>query len=777
MTWRRAAPVALWLAAIAACAWIALRATYTADLTAFLPRAATANQALMLAQLRDGVAARLILIGLEGAPEPALAATSRALAVRLRASPSFVYVANGAGLLAQRDRDMLFAYRYLLSPGVSEETFSAAGLAAALDRAAELLASPAGTLLRPTLPRDPTGELAKLVAAHAERPAPPLRDGVWFDPARPRALLMAETRAPGYDLDAQAAIQAEIARTFAAARADPAVRLILSGPSVFAVQSRDAIERDAWRLSTIAGLGVALVLFAAYRRAALVAFGAVPVATGLLAGIAAVAALYGKVHGITLGFGATLVGEAADYSTYLFAQRARGETLAATAARVWPTLRLAVLTTVFGSLAMLASSFTGLAQLGLLTFTGALAAGLATRDVLPVLVASAGADRSAPDVPAPAVLAAVLRGVRRVGWIVPAAFFAGLVALASHRDSLWENQLANLAPIPLAAQTRDQELRDALGAPDVRHLIVVSGKSREDVLQRLEQLAPDLDAFVARGAIRGYDSAARYVPSAATQRQRQAELPAPEVLAERLAVATRDRPFREDVFAPFVKDVAAARSAPPVSPDDLQGTAFGLAVDSLLFESLGRWVGFVPLSGVNDLQELAAISPVPGASDITLLDLKAESDAMVSAYREQSLALAGAGVVVIAAVLAIGLRSARGVAAVMLPVLAALAVTAAALVLSGTRLSQLHLVSLLLVLGIGTNYSLFFSRFVPDTAERLRNAYAVLVATTTTLIAFGALASSGTAILGAIGKTVALGAALSLVFAAAWSQRDASAEA
>lgn len=106
----------------------------------------------------------------------------------------------------------------------------------------------------------------------------------------------------------------------------------------------------------------------------------------------------------------------------------------------------------------------------------------------------------------------------------------------------------------------------------------------------------------------------------------------------------------------------------------------------------------------------------------------------------------------------------------LLPVVAAIATTAAALALAGTRLSLLHLVALLLVLGIGTNYSLFFSRFAPDDEARLRSAYAVLVAAATTLIAFGALATSDTAILRALGLTVALGAALALVFAAAWAQ-------
>ena len=762
---KRGAIVALLAAGIVACAWIAARATYTADLTAFLPKSVTPAQQLLIAQLRDGIAARLVLIGLEGADDAALAATSRALTERLRASERFGYVANGAGGLAKRDRDVLLEHRYLLSPGVDAARFTEAGLRAALEGTLELLASPAGTLIRPTLARDPTGELAALLAAHADRVQPAMREGVWFDPARRRALLTAQTRAPGYDLDAQAAVQGEISAVFATVRTDPGMRLVLSGPSVFAVQSRAAIERDARRLALVAGLGVALVLYCAYRRAALVAFGALPVMTGLLAGVAAVAIAFGPVHGITLGFGATLIGEAADYSTYLFAQRARGEALAATAVRVWPTLRLAVLTTMFGALAMLLSSFTGLAQLGMLTVAGALAAGVVTRYGLPALVPGRWAGTEPPPVPAPVALGRVASAARKLAALVPVALLAGAVVLALRHATLWENDLANLNPIPEIEKARDGEMRDALGAPDVRHLFVVTGATGEDVLQAFERLETALAQLVARGAIRGYDTPARYLPSKAAQRARQAALPERAELERRLAVAMTGLPFRDGLFAPFLADVERARSAPPVDARDLEGTVWGLAARALLVELDGRWAGLAPLSGVTDARALAGLGPA-----VSLLDLKAESDAMVTAYRDQSLALAGLGVLVIAAVLMLGLRSARGVIDVMLPVLAAIVVTAAALAAVGTRLSLLHLVAALLVLGIGTNYSLFFSRFASDDDERLRNAYSVLVATATTLIAFGALATSGTAILQAIGTTVALGAVLSLAFAAAWSQ-------
>ena len=105
------------------------------------------------------------------------------------------------------------------------------------------------------------------------------------------------------------------------------------------------------------------------------------------------------MHGITLGFGATLIGEAVDYPSYAFIQAARGERLADTLARIGPTLRLAVLTTVFGASAMALSSFQGLAQLGVLTIVGVGVAGLVTRWVLPALAPAGWVSRKAYALP------------------------------------------------------------------------------------------------------------------------------------------------------------------------------------------------------------------------------------------------------------------------------------------------------------------------------------------------------------------------------------------
>jgi predicted exporter len=123
---------------------------------------------------------------------------------------------------------------------------------------------------------------------------------------------------------------------------------VTTGPGVFAVQSRADIKRDAARFSLLGMLLVSAILLFIYRSIRVLGLTLVPVASGALAGIGAVSILFGFVHGVTLGFGVTLIGEAVDYAIYLFTNTAPGSTPKATLQRIWPTLRLGMLTSAFG---------------------------------------------------------------------------------------------------------------------------------------------------------------------------------------------------------------------------------------------------------------------------------------------------------------------------------------------------------------------------------------------------------------------------------------------
>ena len=174
----------------------------------------------------------------------------------------------------------------------------------------------------------------------------------------------------------------------------------------------------------------------------------------------------------------------------------------------------------------------------------------------------------------------------------------------------------------------------------------------------------------------------------------------------------------------------------------------------------------MPLRGVTDRQKFRELLTPWGEQQITYLDLKEESNRMVSLYRNETLRLLGWGVLSIGLVLLVGLRAPVTVLRVMLPIGSAIVVVAAVLHALGERFSLFHVASFLLVIGLGLDYALFFNRRDGTLAERGRTVYGLVVCSTTTILVFGVLAFSQIPVLRAIGLTTALGSLACLVFAA-----------
>ncbi|MDQ0140663.1 MMPL family transporter [Cupriavidus necator] len=777
--------LALWVLALLACAAVVSRTTFTADLSAFLPRLPSAEQQLLVDQLRDGLVSRLILVGIEGGDADGRARISRAMAAQLRADRRFASVQNGEPVNQAADREYVFAHRYLLSPAVTPERFSEHGLAQAVNDSFALLASSAGLFTKSLLPRDPTGEVAAMLAQLDAGQRVPMHAGAWASRDGKRALLLAQTASAGSDTDAQAQAMAAVRQAFAGAAATGPYRLVMSGPGVFSVKARDTIRHDVERLSSIGLAIIVTLLLAVYRSVPLLVLGLVPVLSGALAGIAAVSLGFGgAVHGLTLGFGTTLIGEAVDYSIYLFVQSAQYTRNGQRDERAWlggfwPTVRLGVLTSVCGFASLLLSGFPGLAQLGLYSIAGLATAALVTRFVLPQLVPATLHLRDVA--PLGRRLQWLASRAHRLRWLVALLVVGAGVVLALHRGTLWGRELQALSPVSASDQALDTSLRENLGAPDVRYLVVVSGPDQEAVLQGAERVAHELAPLVAQNFIGGYESPARYLPSAATQRERQASLPPPGVLAQRLHAAIATQPVRASLFAPFLAQVEAARTGPLLQRDSLRGTSMALAVDALLLQRNGRWSATLPLrapvqapqqAGAGDGVDSAAVRAAierAGVADTLFVDLKGESDRLYAGYLREALLLSLAGLLAIIALLAVALRSPRRVLATVLPLAASAVVVLGGLAALGQPLTLLHLVGLLLLAAVGSNYALFFNG--PAADGRVAGAsphtlVSLLLANLTTVAAFGLLALSGLPLLQAFGLTVGPGAVLALWFSA-----------
>lgn len=780
--------VTLWVLLLLACLYVVARTTFTTDLSAFLPRNPNSEQRILVDQLKTGVLSRTLLVSLSGGTPEQRAQASIALARTLRSDAQFETVVNGSLDAEQRDRDgaLLFRYRYLLSPDVTPDRFTLNGLRSALDDTLDLLASPAGLSLKPLVNRDPTGETLHLADQLDAGGHPPVQYGAWSSKDGQHAMLLLTTTASGSDTDAQERAIATLRTQFDALHTPLTIEV--TGSPKFAVDSRATIKSEVMRLSIASAMMIIAILLFAYRSAAMLGLSLLPVLTGALAGIAAVSLAFGSVHGITLGFGTTLIGEAVDYSIYLFIQSgdrsrrvtnvqaddrttlraARDARMRRWVARAWPTVRLGMLTSICGFSALTLSSFPGLAQLGLYSIAGLVVAAAVTRWVLPALTPLTLSVRDLSGIGARLVsFAQTARRYRLFALALIAAVVLG--ALAFHPRAWINDELSSLSPVSPDAIARDQALREQISAPDARYMVVVSAPTLDATLQGAELAAPALDRLVAAHAIGGYESPARFLPSEATQRARQDALPSAAELRSRVAQAVQGTPFDAKALEPFIADVDSARTQPLLTPAWLRGTSLASAINAMVDCSPGRCNALLPLHAPSAATDIdagavrAALARInDGPARVTFVDLKGASDSMYDRYMREALRLALAGLVIIVALLALALRSLSGLARVLGPLAGAVVTVVAGLALAGVSLTLLHVIGLLLIVAVGSNYALFFARRTDQDLPEAITFASLAVANLTTVAGFGVLALSSVPLLKAFGETVGPGAILAL---------------
>lgn len=762
----------VWLALMLLGAWLATRATYVADLSAFLPSSPSAEQRVLLEQLRHGVTARVMLVGVRGGDAALRGEASRGLAGVLRASGAFDSVSNGDHQEAPKAvGELLMAHRYLLSPAVDAQRFSVDGLRDGIADTTSMLGTPAGAWIKPLLWRDPTGEMARLAETLLPSGGPRVEAGVWVSRSQPRALLVAITRAGGSDLDGQAQAIDALRHAFEpwAARG---LSLDLSGAGVLAVQSRTLIKAEVERLALWDGAIVLALLLLAFGSLKALGIALLPVASGVLAGTVAVSLGFGQVHGMTLGFGTTLIGEAVDYAIYYLVQARSGAQH--WRRHNWPTVRWGLLTSLAGFSALVFSGFGGLAQLGVFSVAGLLAAALTTRylltDLAPDGAPGLGLRRRLGQATAQA--AAALPQLRWFWGGLGAAALALLLVL----PSAWRGQLTHLSPVSQQALTLDASLRADLGAAELGTLVAIEAPDEASALQRAELASARLDPLVAAGLLAGYESPTRLLPSAATQAARQAALPDADTLRARLKPATADGLLPADRLEPFIADVQAQRQAKPLTRADYDGTPLATALQAQLLPAAeGRpWTVLLSLrAGTQALPAQRLRDALQGLPDTRVVEIQPELDALYARYLREAFWQSALGALAVLLILYAGLRSLRRLWRVALPLVASVVLVLAALTLAGVALGVLHLVGLLLVVAVGSNYALFFDQLAQQEAQAAdaETLASLLLANLTIVASFALLCTSSVPLLVALGEVVAPGTLLCLLLSASWARR------
>jgi predicted exporter len=771
----RAGRLAAWLwlvllAALALSAWGWWRdpGGISSDLLALLPEEAMPAVARQ-AQSRLVAAAERRLVILVGGGE--LAAALRAAE---RAHETLAAGRLFANLLYSLDADRLArwqgfyaAHRHLLLTDGQRERLREGRLAELLDEALAWLYGPVGLPGALPLREDPLLLFGgwQMERGRESRLRPVGGHLVATEGERHYVAILAELSDSPFGLELQRGIVRELAAARAAARAaEPAAELLAAGVVLHAAEAAAQAEREISLIgfgSLLGTLGLTYLAFGSLRPLLLAQL---PILAGCVAAVSLAALLFGRLHLLTLVFGASLLGVAVDYGLHYLCHLGREESLADRRARLralGPGIFLAWVTTAVAYLAMAIPPFPGLRQMALFSFIGLLFAWLTVLVWLPRLARS---------------------GLRPEGRLV-----RGLIALparwprfhATRRGALlllllgvavagglWRLRvdddirlLQASSPARLAEEQRVAALTGAM--PSGRFLVVEAG-TVEGVLEREEGLRRSLDRLQAAGRLAGYQALSLWVPSAARQREQYA------LLAERVYAAggrmeglLRERGVPAAWLAAARQSHAAAAEvrleldrwlADPVS-EPLRHLWLG--------RTEGRYASVVTVQGVRGADGPAAIqAAVATAPGVLWVDRVAELSGLLGSTRRQMAAAVGAGYLLVLAAL-LG-RYGRPAWRVIAPTAVASLGTLASCGWWGVPVNLFVVLALLLVLGIGIDYGIYLQ----EAGSRLDASWVgVCLSALTTMLSFGLLSFSRVPALHAFGLVVLLGVGLSWLLA------------
>ena len=519
----------------------------------------------------------------------------------------------------------------------------------------------------------------------------------------------------------------------------PQAQLLSRGTAFYSDYASQQAKKDISTLGAVTVLGLLLLIVAVFRSLRPLLLCLMSIGVGALAGTVVTLLVFGELHLMTLVMSMSIIGISADYTLYYLTERMvhGGESSPwQSLAKVRHALLLALLTTVVAYLLLMLAPFPSIRQMALFAAVGLSASCLTVIFWHPWLC------RGLPVRPVPALglmlrwLAAWRRNKKlSIGLPVALALFSLAGAMTLRVD----DDIAQLQALPQDILAQEKAITALTGQSVDQKWFVVYGQSPQQTLERLEQFVPALAQAKANGWIADY----RTLPLNSLARQRQD-----------LALLQKATPTVINALQRAgVTTANADLNAMPVTVDEWLASPVSEGWRLMwLTQANGESAVLVPVSGVQNSAALGTLS-LRHSAGIAWVDRKSSFNALFALYRHLLTGLLGVALAVIAcgAIVRLGWRD--GLRS-LVPSILSLGCGLATLTLSGHTVNLFSLLALVLVLGIGINYTLFFSN---PRGTPITSMLAITLAMLTTLLTLGMLVFSATQAISSFGIVLVSG--------------------
>jgi len=608
---------------------------------------------------------------------------------------------------------------------------------------------------------DPFGLFAGWAQERAgETPVRP-RDGRLFvsGEGREYVLLTYTLKPSAFSLGAQQSVVPLLDAAKAAAHdAVPASEVITAGVVLHAAAAGAQASREVHTIGVGSLVGIVLLTWLTFRSVKPIGLTLLSIGVGFLGALSLCWLLFGRIHLLTLVFGASLIGVAQDYGIYFLCHRlgaGREVDSPALLRRLLPGLGLTLLAAVIGYLGLALTPFPGLRHMAVFSALGLVFAWLTVVCWFPALIKA--------DTLKPGWLARRYRGVilRWPRFSMAPRSLALVALLAVFAVAGWSrlktnDDIRSLQSSPPQLVSDQIKLGKLLDAPSPVQYYLVRGATTEDVLQREEALKRRLDGLIGQGHIAGYQALSNWVPSKQTQGARLA-LVDDKLLGDAGPLAALAHEIGEDPDWVAQTRAHLKQSAQPMALDAFMRTPASQPWRHLwLGEVEGVHASIVALRGMRYASIPVLARASEGLTGVQWVDKVGGISSVLGRYR------ADMGWVVLGAYLVVFLvllpRYRGRTWRVLAPTALASVLAVAAIGLLGQGLMLFHVLALMLLLGVGVDYGIFMQEDHADAGDA--PWLAVGLSAASAILSFGLLGLSGTPALQAFGMTMLVGTAL-----------------
>jgi len=535
----------------------------------------------------------------------------------------------------------------------------------------------------------------------------------------------------------------------------PGIEIISSGLIYHATAGANSAKQQISTIGMGSVLGIVVLLIVVFRSLMPLLLCVLPICAGIISAVAVSVLVYGEVHLFTLIFGASLVGVSIDYAFHYLAEQydCHGSWNAQDGLRrIMPGISLGLVTSLLGYVCLFVADFPGLQQIALFSSVGLLASYCAVVAWFPVLLR--GARKPSPSFVKAVAEKAVKRwaSTPRVKAISAVAVIAILSSVVAGFGLTTDDDIRILQSSPEVLLAQDKKIREITLQAGGNQFFLVIDSSPEKVLQKEEALAVELNKLLAVGDITAHRSISQQFPSLEKQQKNYQ-------LLKRM-VDTHNNEIQQygdvvglepDDITTYTQLFAAEQGTPLVFEQVLERGAVGPLSFLWLGDINGAYVSTVLLSGVRDSQSLLQLSEK--MAGVRYVDSVNNVSSLLARYRVVANYLVAFAYLLIFGFLLYRYNALKAVM-IMLPPLTAGLIALCVTSMLSVPLNVFNTLALLLVLGVGIDYTLFFAE---ASSHRSTTMLAVFLSAATTILSFGLLALSETTVIHSFGLTLWVG--------------------